>query len=34
MDGMITGIVKFLGDNPALMTLLLGFVVGYVLGKK
>lgn len=34
MDGIITGIIHWLSDNPAVFTLLIGFVIGYIVGKK
>jgi hypothetical protein len=34
MEAMITGIVSFLGDNPALLTLIIGFALGFFVAKK
>jgi hypothetical protein len=34
MDEMISGLIKWLGDNPAFFTLAIGFVIGYLVGKR
>lgn len=34
MEAFITGIVGFLGDNPAFLTFLIGLVIGFILGLK
>lgn len=34
MDGMVKGIADFLGDNPWFTTLLIGFIIGFFVGKK
>lgn len=34
MDGFIKGIIDMLAHNPWFFTLLVGFVIGYIVGKR
>jgi hypothetical protein len=31
---MVNGSISFLSDNPAFFTLLIGFIGGYIVGKR
>jgi hypothetical protein len=34
MEGFITGLIGFLADNPAFLTLLVGFALGFFVAKR
>ncbi len=34
MDELVKGIVDFFSDNPAFFTLVIGFVIGFIVGIR